>query len=56
MYTPGYGDEATWGPCEGHPNDPRTDSGSWDDDEEEGEEEEEDLHDDEELYEDPLES
>lgn len=22
---PGYGDEATWGPCMGHPNDPRTD-------------------------------
>jgi len=20
---PGYGDEATWPPCEGHPNDPR---------------------------------
>ena len=22
---PGYGDEATWPPCVGHPNDPRTD-------------------------------
>lgn len=22
-YTPGYGDEATWGPYTGHPNDPR---------------------------------
>lgn len=25
-YIPGPGDEATWGPCLGHPNDPRTDS------------------------------
>lgn len=24
---PGMGDEATWGPCEGHPNDPRTPDG-----------------------------
>ena len=23
-YTPGPGDERTWGPCAGHPNDPRT--------------------------------
>lgn len=22
-YTPGPGDEITWGPCFGHPNDPR---------------------------------
>ncbi|QBH20819.1 hypothetical protein EYC51_15720 [Alcaligenes faecalis] len=22
---PGFGDEATWPPCSGHPNDPRTD-------------------------------
>ena len=24
---PGFGDEATWPPCSGHPNDPRTDDG-----------------------------
>lgn len=24
MSMPGYGDEATWGRCYGHPNDPRT--------------------------------
>lgn len=24
MHTPGPGDEATWGACVGHPNDPRT--------------------------------
>ena len=30
---PGYGDAATWGPCTGHPNDPRTDNAAeWDDD------------------------
>jgi hypothetical protein len=24
IYTPGFGDEATWPACTGHPNDPRT--------------------------------
>lgn len=27
---PGYGDPITWGPCAGHPNDPRTDDESTD--------------------------
>lgn len=27
---PGYGDEATWPPCVGHPNDPRTEPAKWD--------------------------
>lgn len=26
-YTPGFGDAATWGPCTGHPADPRTSEG-----------------------------
>lgn len=33
-YIPGPGDEETWDPCEGHPNDPRTDN-DWEDEEDE---------------------
>ena len=34
---PGYGDEETWPPCYGHPNDPRTDDDEEPDDEGEDE-------------------
>jgi len=42
-YTPGFGDEATWGPYSGHPNDPRApeyeDEFEWSEDEGENEDE-----------------
>lgn len=31
MYAPGPGDPETWGPCTGHPLDPRTDDDEWSD-------------------------